>query len=668
VDPRARIEELRKIIAHHDRMYYVENAPEISDAEYDRLLKELRDLEDRYPRYKTPDSPTRRLGDTPIEGFEKVTHLTPMLSIDNVYSREELLEFHARLKRLLPGESFSYTVDLKIDGVAVSLWYEHGVLVRGVTRGNGVRGDDITHNVRTVRALPLRLVPPRGGRVPSFLDVRGEIYMTQETLRELNRQRKEAGEPLFINSRNATAGSLKLLDSRETARRDLRAFVHSLGNTDYLPPGTGQYAALRMLREMGLPVNPHTRRVATIEEVVDFCEEWEERRKELDYAIDGVVVKVDELDLHARLGTTARYPRWLIAYKYRAEEKETVLKDIHIQVGKTGVLTPVAELEPVFIAGTTVSKASLHNIDEIRNKDIRIGDVVVVEKAGEIIPQVVRSLPERRKGTEKVFPYPTACPACGGPVKKDEEGVYLRCVNRECPAQAKAAILYYGSPEAMNIEGLGVSLVDQLYEKGLVRTPADLYALTVDDLSPLERMGPTSARNLVESIERSKTRGLPRLLTAVGIRHIGRTSAEILARRFLSMDAIMEAKEEELTAVDGIGPVLARSITEFFADEANRRLIARLKEYGVKMEEEPPEGGCGALEGKTFVFTGTLRSMTRREAQELVKSLGGETASSVSSRTDYVVCGEKPGSKYDKARRLGVPVLTEEEFLNLAGK
>jgi len=666
-DPRERIEYLVKLINHHNQKYYVEHAPEISDNEYDRLLKELKQLEDEYPRYTTEDSPTGRLGDSPIDVFEKVEHTSPMLSIDNVYSYDELEEFDGRVKKLLGDHPCTYTAELKIDGVAVALWYENGKLTRGITRGSGRAGDDITHNVKTIRSVPLSLKPGQAHSIPAFLDVRGEVYMTRETLQKLNREREAAQKPLFINTRNAAAGSLKLLDPRIAAQRELKAFVHSVGNTDFLAPSAGHFETLQAFREMGFPLNTHVRKLPDIEAVIDYCREWEDRREELAYEIDGIVIKVDEIGLYSVLGSTAKYPRWLIAYKYQAEQKETVLKDIRIQVGKTGVLTPVAELEPVFISGSTVSRASLHNIDEIFSKDIRIGDTVVVEKAGEIIPQVVRPLPEKRDGSQRKIPYPSVCPVCGTEVQRDENGIYIRCPNIECPAQVKANILYFGSPEAMNIEGLGAALVEQLYEKGLVRNIADLYSLSEEDVSELDRMGETSAANFIREVHNSRERGLARVLAAVGIRHIGAASAGILARHFRSIDTIAEADAETLTAVDGIGPVLAGSIVRFFKHKANREIVARLRKAGVIMEVSDDEGTAGELEGKKFVFSGSLAGMSRREAQQHVKNKGGVPVSSISSRTDFLVAGDNPGSKYKKAERLGVSILTEDEFKKLIG-
>lgn len=665
MNPRERIEYLTKLINHHNRKYYVENSPEVTDAEYDRLLKELRDLEHEYPEHKAADSPAQRLGDSPVEVFDKVTHRIPMLSIDNCYSYEELKEFDARVKKLLGDVSCSYTAELKIDGIAVSLWYESGILARGITRGNGITGDDITHNIKTVRSIPLSLKSIPEMPVPPFLDVRGEIFMTGTTLEKLNRERERNGNPLFINTRNAAGGSLKLLDSRITAERELRAFIHSAGNTEYFSGNTGHYEALQVFRKLGLPVNEHTRKCADIEEVIGYCNEWETKRKNLEYEIDGIVVKVDGFSHRSALGTTAKYPRWLIAYKYKAEQKQTVLRNIHIQVGKTGVLTPVAELEPVFISGSTVSKASLHNIEEIFARDIRIGDTVVVEKAGEIIPQVVTSLPELRDGSETEMQYPSECPVCGTPVHKDEEGIYIRCVNIKCPAQVKANILYYGSPEAMNIEGLGTALVDQLYETGLVRSIADIYDLSEEKVAELDRMGPLSAQNLIREIHRSKEMGLARVLTAVGIRHIGKTSAGVLAHHFGSIENIAGAEEEDLAAVDGIGPVLASSIVDFFRNPVNREIITRLKQAGVVMEAVNRETGGSRLEGKRFVFTGTLSGMTRKQAQEAVRDLGGIPVSAVSGSTDFLVAGPGGGSKLKKAERLGVPVIDENEFRRL---
>ncbi len=661
--PEERAGTLRSLLNHHNRKYYVEHAPEITDNEYDRLMNELKQLEAEYPELKTPDSPTQRVGESPADGFEKIQHRIPMLSIENTYSRDELAEFDGRVRKLLGHDEYTYAVELKIDGLAVALWYEKGILVRGVTRGNGIEGDDITQNIKTVFSIPMSL-SDAGTGIPPFLDIRGEVYMEKRTLEKLNTQRAENGENLFINTRNAAAGSLKLLNSRITAERKLQAFIHSVGNTDFLPEDATHSGTLELFEKMGLPVNPHSAAAENIDGVIAYCDSWEGKRKELGYDTDGIVVKVNELRYHGELGATAKAPRWIIAYKYQAEQKETVVKEVVIQVGKTGILTPVAILEPVFISGSTVSKSSLHNLDEIISKDIRIGDHVIIEKAGEIIPQVVRSLPEKRDGSESKVAYPETCPECGSPSRKDAEGVYVRCTNIECPAQVKANILFYGSVEAMNIDGLGVSLVDALYENGLVRNIADLYELSSDSVAGLERMGEKSALNLIAGIEKSKNRGLARFLTAIGIRNIGKTSAEILASRFRSLQVLMDAGIEELEDIDGIGPVLAKSIRDFFETEKNREILRRLSDAGVKTELDT-ESQAGVFSGKTFVITGSLPSMGRKEVQTRIEELGGRTSSSVSSKTDFLIVGESPGSKYDKAVKLGVEILTEEQFLEM---
>jgi len=658
-DVERRIEELREEIRRHDYLYYVLAQPEITDREYDMLMRELQELERRRPELVTPDSPTQRVGGQPIEGFQPVSHEIPMLSIANAYSREEVREFDQRVRRGLGGQAVRYVVELKIDGVALSLLYENGVLVRGATRGDGHTGDDVTANVRTIRSIPLRL-HEKGG-VPERAEVRGEAYMTHEELTRLNREREQRGEPLFANPRNATAGTLKLLDPKIVAERRIRFFAYDVGV--YTSGGlNSHWETLEKLKALGLPVNPHRKLCESIDEAIEFCDHWEEERHALEYEIDGMVIKVDSWEQRRVLGATSKSPRWVIAYKFAAEEAVTRLLDVQVQVGKTGTLTPVAILDPVQLSGTTVSRASLHNFDEIERKDIRIGDCVAVQKAGEIIPQVIRALPDRRTGDEKPIPVPTECPVCGAPVRRIESEVYIRCTNLACPAQRKERIRYFASRGAMDIEGLGSVLVDQLVDKGLVRDVADLYRLRVEDLAALERMGEKSAQNVVNAIEESKSRGLARLLTGLGILHVGSHAAEILARHFGAMDALMQASVEDLEAIPEIGPTTAQSVWEFLHDERNQDIIRRLREAGVKMTEEVETATEQPLAGKTVVVTGTLRGYSRQEIQDLIKRLGGKASSSVSGKTSFVLVGESPGSKLQKAQQLGVPFVTEEEF------
>jgi len=661
-DPAAEIAKLCEAIRDHDRKYYVEAAPEISDLDYDRLVEKLKKLEAEHPELVQPDSPTQRVGDQPVDGLEQVEHRVPMLSIDNTYSLAELRKYEERTAKLLGGESIEWVVELKIDGVAVSLVYENGVLVRGVTRGNGRVGDDITHNVRTVGDVPLRL---SGDAVPAVLEVRGEIYMANSDLVRLNEAQEKKGDPPFANTRNVTAGSIRLLDPRICAQRRLRFFGHGVGLAEGLRAQT-HMEFLDELRACGLPATPRVECFGSFDAAVDHCETLIERLHELDFEIDGLVLKVNRFDQRERLGSTAKSPRWLIAYKFEKYEATTRLNAIRVQVGKTGAVTPVAELEPVELAGTIVSRASLHNADEIERKDVRPGDVVVVEKAGKIIPHIVRVEKHERKGKLPKYAFPKQCPECATELVKDEGGVYIRCPNLECPAQVKERIRYYASRNAMDIEGLGDKLVDQLVAQGLVRGYGDLYRLKLEQLMGLERMGRKSSENLLDGIEASKERGLARLLNALAIRHVGARVAMVLAESFGSMDALREASVDELSATGEIGPIIAESVHGFLHTEVGRRTIADLRELGVKMEAAATAAeGPRVLEGKTLVVTGTLQRYDRDEIKELIARHGGRAASSVSKKTDYVVAGEKAGSKLTKARELGVPVLTEDELLAL---
>jgi DNA ligase (NAD+) len=663
-----RAEELRRLINHHSYLYYVQDRPEISDREFDRLVKELEKLEEAHPELITPDSPTRRVGGQPIEGFVTVRHREPMLSIDNTYNAEELREFDRRVRKLLPGEPITYVVEVKIDGVAISLTYEHGLFSVGATRGDGERGDDVTHNLRTIRELPLRL---RADRPPALLEARGEVYMTRAELARLNRERAAKGLEPFANPRNSTAGSLKLLDPRLAAERRLRLFTYALAAAEGVKAKT-HLESLELLRQYGFPVNDNTRSFGSIDEVIDYCRDWADRRHDLPYETDGTVIKINDFAQHRRLGATSKAPRWVVAYKYEAEQALTKLLKIEVHVGKTGNLTPVAHLEPVQLAGTTVSRASLHNADEIDRKDIRVGDMVLVEKAGEIIPYVIRSEPSVRTGAEKVFQFPSQCPVCGAPVEREEGGVYHRCTGLACPAQLKERLRFYAHRNAMDIEGLGTAIIDQLVDTGLVRSIPDVYRLTLEQLVELERMGKKSAQNLLDGIEASKARGLTRVLTGLGIRHVGEHMAELLAAEFGNIDDLMSASAERLAQVEGIGPERGDSIHRFFHSTAGTAVIEDLRGLGVKLTEDArpalAKAGGTALAGRTFVVTGTLGRYSRDEAENLIKKLGGKATGSVSKKTDYVVAGDKAGSKLDKARQLGVPVLTEEEFEKLIGK
>ncbi|MFP4171867.1 MAG: NAD-dependent DNA ligase LigA [Candidatus Hydrogenedentota bacterium] len=663
---RERHEELKRLIEHHNRLYYVEAQPEISDREFDGLMKELEALEADYPELVTPDSPTQRVGGQPIEGFVTVEHAVPMLSIDNTYNPEELRAFDERVRKGLgAGEKPTYVVELKIDGVAISLQYRDGVFRRAATRGDGRQGDDVTVNVKTIRSVLLRLE----GNPPEVLEVRGEIFMRRSELQRLNGLREAQGEQPLANPRNAAAGTLKLLDPREVAKRRLDLVTYDLAALEGMDLES-HWQTLRDLRAFGLPVIEHAERCDTIEDVLEACERWERKRGGLDYGTDGLVVKVDSAEQRRRLGSTSKAPRWVIAYKFPAEVARTKLRNIHIQVGKSGALTPVAEMDPVPLAGTIVKRATLHNFEELRRKDVRVGDTVEVQKAGEIIPQVLGYVESERPPETEPFPEPAECPVCGGSVRKDPEGVFIRCLNLDCPAQLKERIEHFASRGAMDIDGLGPKLIEQLVDSGQVRDFADLYTLDEETLAGLERMGKKSAANLVQALETSKSRGLARLLFGLGIRHVGSHVAEVLASHYGSIDALMEASVEELASIYEIGDTLARSVRDFFDMGANRGLISRLRERGVMMEEqrgEKAESGAQPLEGMSFVVTGALENYTREGIHERIKALGGRTSSSVSSKTDYVVAGEKAGSKVNKALELGVPVLTEAEFEALAG-
>lgn len=674
-----RIEKLREEIRKHDYKYYIENAPTISDEAYDKLMYELIELEKANPQLVTPDSPTQRVGGTPacgagrqLEGFKTVKHKAPMLSMDNTYSADELREFDARVKRFLKTDKVDYIVELKIDGVSVSLTYEDGILKRGATRGDGENGDDVTANLKTIRAIPLRLRSPRrglqseGAKLPKLIEVRGEVYLDKENFLKINKEKEALGEALFANPRNAAAGSLKLLDPRLVAQRHLSIFQWGMGHVEGALFKT-QYEILEFYKKLGLRINPHVKRCADIDGVIKYCDEFEPKRHKLEYAIDGMVVKVNSLAQQKTLGTTAKSPRWMIAYKYPAEKVATKVKDIEVDVGRTGALTPVAIFEPVFVSGTTVSRASLHNFDEVERKDVRIGDTVLIEKAGEIIPQVVEVLKEKRKGTERKLALPSKCPACGARVEKTEGEVALRCGNVFCPAQVKEGIRHFASRAAMDIENLGVAIIDQLVEKGLVKDYADIYYLKYDDIVFLERMADKSARNLLDGIEKSKSQPLYKFIYGLGIRHIGVSSAEVLAQSFNSIDAIKKASLNELTSITGIGNVAGQSVYEFFRSKEAQHVLDKLKQADVKMEETKRPASKGKFSGMTFVVTGTLKGYSRQEAHDVIRSKGGVVSESVSKGTTYLVVGESPGSKFEKAKKLGVRIIDEEEFRRLIG-
>ncbi len=664
-EAKKRIEELRKLIRHHDYLYYVLNKPEISDAEYDKLMRELQQLEEMYPEFITPDSPTQRVGAPPAEEFKTVAHLKPMLSLDNAFNEEEMKRFDERIKRELGKEDVIYTAEPKLDGLSVELVYENGVFVRGSTRGDGYNGEDVTENLKTIRAVPLRLREGKYG-IPRLLAVRGEVIMHIHDFEELNKKLIERGEEPLANPRNAAAGSLRRLDPKETAERPLDIFFYEIMVVEGLKINT-QWEALEHLREWGLKTNPLVKRCKNIDEVIEYYNEMKEKREQLSYEIDGIVVKVDNLEDQEKLGIKARSPRWAIAYKFPPREKITQVMDIIVQVVRTGTLTPVALLKPVDVSGVTVSRATLHNFDYIREKDVRIGDWVKVIRAGDVIPEVVEVIKEKRTGKEKIFQMPDKCPVCGSHVVR--EGAYYRCTGGlSCPAQLKRSIAHYASKGAMDIEGLGPKIVDLLVDKGLVKRISDLYKLTIPDLLRLPGFALKSAKNLIESIEKSKERSLDRFIYALGIPNVGEHMAKVLAERFKTLDNLMNAREIELLAIPEVGPETAKSIVDFFREPKNREEIQRLKELGVKATFEKMEKKEGILKGKVFVFTGALKSFTREEAKRIVEELGGRAVSNVSRNVDYVVVGENPGSKYERAKQLGLKIINEEEFKKLIGR
>ncbi|NQT90699.1 MAG: NAD-dependent DNA ligase LigA [Candidatus Omnitrophica bacterium] len=664
MDVSKEIEALREKIRSHDHKYYVENRPEISDQQYDKLMRSLIDLEKKNPRLITPDSPTQRVGGEPSEGFAKVKHASAMLSMDNTYSADELREFDKRVKKNLPHEDIGYVVELKIDGASVSLTYGDGLFTSGATRGDGVTGDEITQSLKTVKAIPL-LVRERED-FPKLIEIRGEVYMNRKTFDKINRQKEKAGDELFANPRNAAAGSLKLLDPRLVAERDLQVFVYGFGHAEGEVPDS-QWGAISFLKKHGFRTNPNIKSCRDIEEVITYCNSWQEKKKSLDYDIDGMVIKVDSLKQQRSLGATSKAPRWMIAYKFPAERATTKLKDIIVQVGRTGTLTPVAVLEPVRLSGSTVSRATLHNTDDIERKDVRIGDTVVIEKAGEIIPQVVAPVLEKRKGDEKHFHMPKKCPVCSGEVVQHPGEVAIRCDNVACPAQVKERLKHFASRNAMDIEGLGESMVEQLVDSKLVSDYSDIYSLKFEDLIGLERMAEKSTENLLAGIERSRKQPLARLIFALGVRHVGVHAADILAEEFSSIKNLKNQTLAALTQTDGIGPIMAESICEYFSRPETEKVMEKLDKAGVIMQGKP-KGKSGIFAGKTFIFTGGLEAFSRIEAQDAIKGLGGRVSSSVSKQTDFVVCGKEPGSKHTKAKRLGVKIVTEDEFKRMITK
>ncbi|HEY1404875.1 MAG TPA: NAD-dependent DNA ligase LigA [Pyrinomonadaceae bacterium] len=662
--PAQEIKELRDELRHHEELYYVYDNPEISDADYDALMARLQQLEAEHPELATPDSPTQRVGGRPLEGFEQYEHRRPMLSLDNSYNIEDLRAFDERVKRLADGRRLEYVAELKIDGLSISLHYERGLLVRGVTRGDGRRGEDVTQNVRTIRSIPLRLKDDPGA---AGLEVRGEAYLSRKTFERINAAREDAEEPRFANPRNAAAGTIRQLDPKIVAARRLDLFAYDVIGGERKAFAT-HWEGLEWLERAGFQVS-HKKLCLSIEDVIEFCNEMEARRDELEYEIDGVVVKVNSAALQEEFGATAKSPRWAIAYKYPARQATTQVLDIIVQVGRTGALTPVAVLEPVLVAGSTVARATLHNEDEIKRLGLLKGDFVLIEKSGDVIPKVIRVVESRRTGAEKTFTMPEACPVCGGVVSRPEGEVVSRCVAADCPAQLKARLLHYASRRAMRIEGLGDALADQFVQKKMVRDVAGLYELTHEQVAGLERMAEKSASNLLAQIEASKTRDLPQLVLGLGIRHVGERTAAILARNFRSLEGLGAATVEELDAVPEIGLTVAESVHDWFADEGNRTLCAKLGAKGVRTKMEASAGSSGvrteAFAGLLFVLTGKLETLTRDEAAALIEARGGRVTSSVSKKTGYVVAGEEAGSKLDKAQTLGVRVLDEAEFKKL---
>ncbi len=654
------IEQLKEKIRYHDYLYYVLDQPEISDKEYDDLIKKLESLEKRYPEFITPDSPTQRVSGSPIEEFKSVKHKVPMLSLSNTYSSEEIKQWDIRVKKTLKNIKVEYVVEPKIDGVGISLTYEKGMLVLGATRGDGETGDDITQNLKTIKSIPLRLQK----EFPQLVEVRGEVYMDKEEFEKLNRKRQQSNEPLFANPRNATSGSLKLLDAKLTAQRNLSCFIYALGYKEGGTEFSTHWQVLNTFKKWGLKVNPHIKLCKNINEVIKFCNEWEQRRNELKYEIDGIVVKVNSLESQRQLGTTTKSPKWAIAYKFAAKQSTTILENVKVQVGRTGILTPVAILKPVVVGGVTISRATLHNYDEIKRLGVKVGDTVVVERSGDVIPKIVKPIETKRTSKEKDISIPKKCPVCGTEVVKED--VFLRCPNMQCPAQLERALIHFASRSALDIEGLGKEVCQELIEKELVKNIADIYNLKKEDLLKLDLFADKKAQNLINAINKSKNRPFSRIIFALGIRNIGSHAADILAEKFPSIEELMEATEDTLTSIDEIGPIMAKSIVEFFSLRINRTLIENLKKAGVNMaRKEELKKVKSPITGKTFVFTGELSSFTRSEAEELIKRFGAKSSSTVSKKIDYVVVGANPGLKYRKAKLLGIKTINEKEFKEL---
>ena len=664
---RQRVDELRSLINYHNHRYYVLDSPEISDAEYDQLMQELKRLEAEHPELVTPDSPTQRVGAAPVEAFGVVEHRIPLLSLANAFSDEDLMAWYKRALNLLGGQHFELICEIKMDGLAIALTYVNGQFVTGATRGDGFRGEDVTQNLRTVRSIPLSV--PKDA--PPQFEVRGEVYLSKAGFKKLNEERAKEGLPLFANPRNAGAGSVRQLDPRITAQRPLDIYVYALGYAEGKTVPETHWERMEHLKSLGFRINPHNKLCKTIEEAEAYHQEWQEKRESLPYETDGIVVKANSIAFQDRLGFVAREPRWAIAYKFPAIQATTRLEDIGINVGRTGSLNPYAILEPVSIGGVTVSRAAMHNEDYIRSKDIRIGDVVVVQRAGDVIPEIVEPIVSRRTGNERIFSMPSRCPVCGAEVIKPQDEAMHRCTNAACPAQALEKLKHFVSRGAMDIDGVGEKLCAALFEAGLVKDAADLYYLSREQILSLERMADKSASNVLQSIEKSKNRPLSRLIFALGILHVGDETANLLATRFRSLDMLANATEEELLSVPSVGPKIAESIVAFFRQEGNKRIIEKLKEARVikfELEETLPKPRELPLAGQEFVLTGKLESFTRQEAEARIKALGGAVGSSVTKKTNYVVVGADPGSKRDKALSLGIRLLTEVEFRQMVGE
>ena len=657
-EAKKRIQKLREDVVFHEKKYYIENDPQISDYEFDMLIKELINLERQFPELITPESPTQRVGEQPLEGFASVEHSTPMLSLDNCYTMEELREFEERIRKIIPTEKIAYVAELKIDGLGISVIYRDGKFAQAITRGDGLRGDDVTANVKTIRSFPLAI--PQSGE----LEVRGEIYLPFPSFRKINRRRENEDLPLFVNPRNAAAGSIRLLDPKEVAARMLDVFLYTLFVEG--EEKESQWQNLQTMKKLGLKINPHSRRCSSLDAVISYYREWKERRDALDYDVDGIVIKVDSVEQQRLLGSTAKFPRWAISFKFPARQATTRIKDIVVQVGRTGALTPVAVLEPVKLSGTTISRSTLHNEDEIRRKDIRVGDFVLIERSGDVIPKVVLVMKEKRTGREIPFAFPKICPVCHTEVFRPEDEAVSRCINPSCPAKLKESLLHYSSRRAMNIETLGVALVNQLLEKHLVQTIPDLYALSYEDLVNLDRMGPKSSQNLLDEIEKSKVMDLDRLIYALGIRFVGERTAQAIASHFRDLDSLAKAPPEELIQIEDVGPKVAESIVFFFHQPKNTTLLDKLREVGVNsFSQAEASSEEGPLSGQTFVLTGKLAQFSREEARKEIEQRGGTVTSTVSRKTDYVIAGAEPGAKLEKAQKLGVPVLDEKNFLAL---